>query len=52
MAWDRMANVVRTTDTDVSGCSWVLNTDAFTEDDDTKVPTQQSTKAYVDAGDA
>lgn len=52
MAWDKMANVVRTTDTDVSGCSWVIDENDMTSDLDTKVPTQQSAKAYIDAGDA
>jgi len=49
MAWDRMANVVRTTDTDVSGCSWVVDEDNLASDSDTKVPIQGSVKAYADA---
>ena len=35
-------------DTDVSGNSWVLDEDDMSSDDATKVPTQQSVKAYVD----
>ena len=35
-------------DTNISGCSWVLDEDNMISDDDTKVPTQQSVKAYVD----
>jgi len=35
-------------DTDVSGNSWVLDQDDMSSDDDHKVPTQQSVKAYVD----
>lgn len=42
-------NIVRKTDTDVSGNSWVLDEDDFASDSATKVPTQQSVKAYVDA---
>lgn len=41
-------NIVRTTDTDVSGNSWVLDEDDFASDSATKVPTQQSAKAYAD----
>jgi hypothetical protein len=36
------------TDTDVSGNNWVLDQDDMDDDDNTKVPTQQSVKAYVD----
>lgn len=36
-------------DTDVSGNSWVIDEDNMTSNLDTKVPTQQSVKAYVDA---
>ena len=36
------------TDTDVSGNSWVLDEDDMASDDNTKVPTQQSVKKYVD----
>jgi hypothetical protein len=35
-------------DTDVSGTGFVLDEDDLNSDDDTKVPTQQSVKAYVD----
>tara|TARA_E500000318_G_scaffold7690_2_gene7110 strand:+ start:14910 stop:17018 length:2109 start_codon:yes stop_codon:yes gene_type:complete len=35
--------------TDVSSYSWVLDEDNLSSDSDTKVPTQQSVKAYVDA---
>jgi len=35
-------------DTDVSGASWVLDEDNFASDSNTKVPTQQSAKKYVD----
>lgn len=34
--------------TDVSTASWVLDEDNLVTNDDTKVPTQQSVKAYVD----
>ena len=40
--------VVGTADTDVSGNSWVLDEDSMASDSATKVPTQQSVKAYVD----
>jgi hypothetical protein len=36
-------------DTDVSGNSWVVDEDNMASDLDTKVPTQQSVKAYVDS---
>tara|TARA_Y100000310_G_scaffold147940_1_gene147212 strand:- start:449 stop:3943 length:3495 start_codon:yes stop_codon:yes gene_type:complete len=36
-------------DTDVSANGWVLDEDTMSSDDATKVPTQQSVKAYVDA---
>lgn len=36
-------------DTDVSGNGWVLDEDNMASDSATKVPTQQSVKAYVDA---
>jgi len=36
-------------DTDVSSNDWVLDEDDMSSDSDTKVPTQQSVKAYVDA---
>jgi hypothetical protein len=35
-------------DTDVSANGWVLDEDDLVSDDDTKVPTQQSVKAYAD----
>jgi len=35
-------------DTDVSGNGWVLDEDTLASDSATKVPTQQSVKAYVD----
>ena len=35
--------------TDVSGKAWVLDEDTMSSNDATKVPTQQSVKAYVDA---
>ena len=43
------AGATMNTDTDVSGNSWVLDEDTLTSDSNTKVPTQQSVKAYVDA---
>jgi hypothetical protein len=43
------AGATMNTDTDVSGNSWVLDEDNMSSDDATKVPTQQSVKAYVDA---
>ena len=43
------AGATMNTDTDVSGNSWVLDEDDFISDSDTKVPTQQSVKAYIDA---
>ena len=36
-------------DTDVSGNGWVIDEDNMASDSATKVPTQQSVKAYVDA---
>jgi len=42
------AGATMNTDTDVSGNSWVLDEDTMSSDDATKVPTQQSVKAYVD----
>jgi hypothetical protein len=42
-------NTVHVNDTDVSGASWVIDEDTMTSDSATKVPTQQSVKAYVDA---
>jgi hypothetical protein len=43
------AGATMNTDTDVSGNSWVLDQDDLSGYDATKVPTQQSVKAYVDA---
>lgn len=43
------AGATMNSDTDVSGTSWVLDEDTLSSDDNTKVPTQQSVKAYVDA---
>lgn len=40
--------LVRFGATDVSGASWVLDQDDLSGDDATKIPTQQSVKAYVD----
>ncbi len=42
------AGATMNTDTDVSSNGWVLDEDNMASDDDTKVPTQQSVKAYVD----
>ena len=43
------AGATMNTDTDVSGNAWVIDEDSMVSDDATKVPTQQSVKAYVDA---
>lgn len=43
------AAVTLNADTDVSGNSWVLDEDNMSSNSATKVPTQQSVKAYVDA---
>lgn len=43
------AGATMNTDTNVASNSWVLDEDDMTSDDATKVPTQQSVKAYVDA---
>ena len=43
------ADITYNADTDVSGNSWVLDEDDLSSDSATKVPTQQSVKAYVDA---
>lgn len=40
---------VLTTDTDTTGWGFVIDEDDMRSDLDTKVPTQQSVKAYVDA---
>ena len=42
------AGATMNADTDVSTNGWVLDQDNMSSDDDTKVPTQQSVKAYVD----
>jgi hypothetical protein len=42
------AGATMNTDTDVSGNGWVLDEDGMASDDNTKVPTQQSVKTYVD----
>lgn len=42
------ATITLNTDTTVSGYAWVIDEDDMVSDDDTKVPTQQSVKAYVD----
>ena len=44
-----LGDAVLTTDTDVSGASFVVDEDDMSSDLDTKVPTQQSVKAYVDS---
>ena len=43
------AGATMNTDTNVKTNSWVLDQDTLSGNDDTKVPTQQSVKAYVDA---
>lgn len=43
------ADAVLTTATSTFGWSWVIDEDSFASNLDTKVPTQQSVKAYVDA---
>ena len=42
------AGATMNTDTNVKSNSWVLDQDNMSGNDDTKVPTQQSVKAYVD----
>jgi len=42
-------SVITDATTNVSATSWVLDEDTLVSDSDTKVPTQQSVKAYVDA---
>jgi len=44
-----LSSLTLNTSPDVSGNSWVLDEDAMGSDDNTKVPTQQSVKAYVDS---
>lgn len=43
------AGATMNADTDVSGTSWVLDEDNMVSNSATKVPTQQSVKAYVDS---
>jgi hypothetical protein len=43
-----VAGATMNTDADVSDNSWILDEDTLASDDATKVPTQQSVKAYVD----
>lgn len=43
------AGATMNTDTNIKPNSWVLDQDNMSGNDDTKVPTQQSVKAYVDA---
>lgn len=43
------AGATMNTDTDVSANSWVLDEDTMVSDSATKLPTQQSVKAYVDS---
>ena len=43
------AGATMNADTDVSANGWVLDEDNMASDDPTKVPTQQSVKAYVDS---
>lgn len=42
------AGATMNADTNVSGNAWVLDEDNFASNSDTKVPTQQSVKTYVD----
>jgi len=52
VTWKKLAfesEVVLKADTDVSANGWVIDEDNMVSDDATKVPTQQSVKAYVDA---
>lgn len=43
------ANLIETTDADASTWAFVIDEDSFATDSATRVPTQQSVKAYVDA---
>ena len=43
------AGATMNTDTNIKSNSWVLDQDNMSGNDDTKVPTQQSVKAYVDS---
>jgi len=52
VVWKKLvfeSDVVLKADTDVSANAWVVDEDDMASDDETKVPTQQSVKAYVDA---
>lgn len=44
------AGAVMNSDTSTAAMSFVLDEDAMSSNSDTKIPTQQSVKAYVDAG--
>jgi hypothetical protein len=44
------AGATMNTDADVSGNTWVVDEDDLASDSATKVPTQQSVKAYTDSG--
>lgn len=44
-----IADMVTSTQTDASGFGFVIDEDDFTSNSNTRVPTQQSVKAYVDA---
>lgn len=46
------ANITYDADTDASAKGWVIDEDNMASDSATKVPTQQSVKAYVDANGA
>jgi hypothetical protein len=46
------SNVTKNDDTDVSSNAWVLDEDNMASNSATKVPTQQSVKAYVDSSSA
>ena len=46
------AGATMNTDADVSGNSWVLDQDDMADDSNTKVPTQQSVKAFIEANSA
>lgn len=46
------AGATMNADTDISATGWVVDEDNMASDLDTKVPTQQSVKAYVDAAAA
>lgn len=51
VTWKKLCfedDAVLVSDTDISGCGWALDEDDMASNDATKVPTQQSVKAYVD----